>query len=160
MGAIADELRARPDTHLGSGRHRVCAWGADARRQVQGYAQLLAADGSVLLLGVGIDRCSSMHVAEARAGLPPEVAACAAVPGDILRDYPADRWYVQVGSTPVDAWGVVFAQACAAGLVTTGMVGAARCHLFAARAVVGLYEDRLRADPLALFGLASTPSPR
>jgi aminoglycoside N3'-acetyltransferase len=54
MGAIADEFRRRPGTVLGRGVHRVCAWGRDAQRHAEGYQHLLEADGSVLLLGVGI----------------------------------------------------------------------------------------------------------
>jgi aminoglycoside N3'-acetyltransferase len=47
--------------------------GHQARWQSAGYQHLLEADGSVLLMGVGIDRCSSLHQAE-RIGFPPEIA--------------------------------------------------------------------------------------
>jgi aminoglycoside N3'-acetyltransferase len=73
MGVIADEFCRRPGTHLGAGIHRVCAWGNEAARHSQGYHVLLEEDGRVLLLGVGIGSCSSMHQAE-KVGIPPEVA--------------------------------------------------------------------------------------
>ncbi len=105
MGVIADTFRSLPGTVLGPGFHRVCAWGRDAERHSQSYHYLLEIDGWVLLLGVDIHRCSSMHLAEGRVGLPEEVQSFFHAPADILRDYPADSWYIQYGEPPLDAWG-------------------------------------------------------
>ena len=72
MGAIADVFRRRPGVRLGTGIHRVCAWGQDAALFAQqGFARLLDVDGWTLLLGVDIHRCSSMHQAEKKAGRRP-----------------------------------------------------------------------------------------
>ena len=60
MGVIADEFRQRPKTVLGRGEHRVCAWGHNAHLHSQGYEYLLSLDGWVLLVGVDINRCSSI----------------------------------------------------------------------------------------------------
>ena len=61
MGAIADEFRHRSGTVLGKEFHRVCVWGRNAELHSQGYGYLLETDGLVLLLGVDISCCSSMH---------------------------------------------------------------------------------------------------
>jgi aminoglycoside 3-N-acetyltransferase len=151
MGEIADEFRGRPGTVLGSGIHRVCAWGRDAERHSQGLGYLLQVDGWVLLLGVDIHRCSSMHLAE-KAGLPAEVAACFQLPEEIRYDYPDDV-YVAYGSTPEDAWGKVQDEAERRGLIRRGTIGRTACMLFKARPVVGIYEQALRTDPLGLFGV-------
>ncbi len=64
MGAVSDRFRNRPDVVLGTGIHRVCAWGRDAQVHASGYKHLADSDGHALLIGVDIDRCSSMHLAE------------------------------------------------------------------------------------------------
>lgn len=158
MGVIADTFRQRPDAICGPSLHRVCAWGRDAQQHSQGYAQLLDAsdpvrDGWALLIGVGIDRCSSMHQAEARVGLPAEIAKIFQVPEDIEKDYPAELWGIGYGSTPDDAWAKVWAEADRRGLIKRQRIGRAECALFKARAVVGIYEEWLRTDPFGLFGV-------
>ncbi len=151
MGAIADEFRRRPGTVLGTGIHRVCAWGRDADLHSQGYQSLLEMDGWVLLLGVGISSCSSMHQAE-KVGIPPEISNYFKLPEDIRWDYPEDI-YIAYGSTPEDAWEKVWRQADSRGFVKKNRIGNAGCALFKARAVVGIYEAALRTDPFGLFGV-------
>ena len=152
MGAIADEFRTRPGVVCGTGLHRVCAWGHDARLHSQGYQHLLDIDGWALLLGVDIHRCSSMHLAE-QVGIPDRIAELTQLPEDIRRDYPADAWEVGYGSTPDDPWAKVWEQAECKGLVRKRCIGQARCMLFKAKAVVSIYEELLRMDPFALFGV-------
>jgi aminoglycoside 3-N-acetyltransferase len=159
MGAIADEFQRRPATCLGRGIHRVCAWGYDAARHSQeGYRHLLDLDGWVLLLGVDIHRCSSMHVAESKVGIPVEVSKHFEVPEDIRRDYPDDVWYIQYGSTPVDAWAKIQGEAERRGLIKRHRIGRAECMLFKAKAVVGIYEEALRTNPFGLFGVEESAS--
>lgn len=153
MGIIADEFKKWPGTVLGKGIHRVCAWGKDASLHSQGYEYLLSNGGWVLLIGVDIHRCSSMHCAESRAGLPEVVIQSAQPPADILRDYPEDQWYIQYGDPPEDAWGKIQAEAEQRGLINRQEIGKAKCMLFRGREVVEIYEQHLRKDPYNLFGL-------
>jgi aminoglycoside 3-N-acetyltransferase len=153
MGAVADAFRVRPDVVCGTGMHRVCAWGQDVYLHAQGYQHLLDVDGWVLLIGVDIWRCSSMHLAE-RVPIPAEIAAHFSIPDEIRRDYPEDEWGIGYGSTPGDPWLAVWAEAERRGLICKGRVGRAECALFKARAVVTLYEDLRRCDPYGIFGLA------
>jgi aminoglycoside 3-N-acetyltransferase len=154
MGAVADDFCRRPGTALGTDEHRVCAWGHDAELYAEeGYRTLLENDGWVLLLGVDIHRCSSMHVAESMVGVPEEITRRFDVPEDIRRDYPADAWYIQYGNTPDDAWQKVQDEADRRGLIKKCRIGRAECMVFKARAVVGLYEESLRTDPFELFGV-------
>ncbi|CAG0933718.1 hypothetical protein TFLX_03195 [Thermoflexales bacterium] len=151
MGVIADEFRQRPGTMLGAGIHRVCAWGHNADQHSKGYQYLLEIDGLILLLGVGINSCSSMHQAE-KVGIPPEITEYFKLPDDIRGDYPEDM-YIAYGSTPDDAWEKVRAEAERRGLIRRYRVCNAECMLFRARSVVGIYEDALRTNPLGLFGV-------
>ena len=157
LGAVVDEFRQRSDVRCGTGVHRSAAWGASAGLHLQDYHRLLADGGKALLLGVGIGNLSSMHMAEATVGIPKEVQDLYALPPDILRDYPEDQWYVEcdrVKGTPnPDPWGDIWKEAVSAGLITTGRIGNAECHFFAAAEVVGIFERHLRTDPWALYGV-------
>jgi aminoglycoside 3-N-acetyltransferase len=153
MGAIADAFCRRSDVHRGTGAHPVCAWGRDAARHSQGYAYLLDADGWVLLIGVGIDRCSSMHQAE-KVCIPREIAQRFEVPENVLKDYPQDMWAVGYGGTPDDAWMKVYDEAQRRGLITRRRIGCAESMLFKARAVVAIYAEARRTDPYGLYGVA------
>jgi aminoglycoside 3-N-acetyltransferase len=151
MGAIADAFAQRPDVLLGTGLHRVAAWGRDAERHHLGYGHLVEIDGWTLLLGVGIDRVSSMHLADPL--IPETITRIFQVPEDIRQDYTASEWSVGYGDTPDDAWAKVWEQARRQGLVNQGRIGNAECSLFRARAMLSIYETSLRADALGLFGI-------
>ena len=103
LGAVVEQFQKRPGVVLGSGLHRVAAWGQEAEIYArEGYRRLLEVDGWALLMGVGIDRLSSMHQAE-EITLPEKIAALLRIPEDICRDYPPDQWGVGYGGTPEDA---------------------------------------------------------
>lgn len=151
MGAIADEFRHRPGTVLGPGFHRVCCWGRNSGILSEGYHRLLEMDGQVLLLGVGIQSCSSMHQAE-KAEIIAEIMEYFELPDELRRDYPANI-HLAYGNTPYDAWEKVREEAEARGLIKRQQIGSARCMLFRARPVVKIYEDALRNDPFSLYGV-------
>jgi aminoglycoside 3-N-acetyltransferase len=80
MGAIAELFRLQPGAHRSPHPHRsFAAAGLEAREitrthdlaspfgETSPLARLYALDASVLLLGVGFDRCTSLHLAEDRA---------------------------------------------------------------------------------------------
>lgn len=88
VGAVPERLRDYPGAHRS--RHPVysfAAWGADARGVVAGHvydhplgdgsplADVYDRGGSVLLLGVGHGVNSSLHLAEHRAAVSPEVVS-------------------------------------------------------------------------------------
>lgn len=165
MGVIADTFRHWPDTCLGKGVHRVCAWGRDAERYSQErYEYLLSVDGWALLIGVDIHRCSSMHIAEEKVKVPQEIRDYFRLPDAIQqeldRSYPGPEWFVIHGDpdTPVteDAWDRVVQEADRRGLIRRGKIGQADCMLFKAKVVVGIYEDFRRTDPFKLFGIENT----
>jgi len=162
MGVIADTFRHWPDTCLGKGVHRVCAWGRDAERASQErYEYLLSEDGWALLIGVDIHRCSSMHIAEEKVKVPQEIRDHFRLPDaiqqELNRAYPDPEWYVICGNpnAPVteDAWDRVVQEADRRGLIRRGKIGQADCMLFRVKPVVEIYEDFRRTDPFKLFGI-------
>jgi len=157
MGIVADTFSRWPNVCIGQGEHRVCAWGHNAQLHSQGYAYLLSIEGWVLLLGVDINRCSSMHIAEAKVEWPPTLIEHFRLPEEIQRQYPATEWYVQYHDPrkpkPENAWGKVQVEAERRGLIRRGCIGDAECLLFKAKPVVDLYEEFLRTNPFQLFGI-------
>ncbi|MBI4926410.1 MAG: AAC(3) family N-acetyltransferase [Anaerolineae bacterium] len=159
MGVVADTFRLTPGAVLGSDIHRVCAWGRDASLHAQqGFAHLLSMDGWVLLIGVDITRCSSMHTAESRVTLPAEITAAQRVPEEIRREYPENEWYIQyedpLRPPPGEPWLKVREEAERRGWIRRGMIGHAPSMLFKGKPVVDLYEQYLRSDPFGFFGIA------
>lgn len=157
MGVIVDTFCKWPNTYLGKGINRVCAWGHNAKLHSQGYEYLLSIDGWVLLIGVDIHRCSCLHTAEDKVELPEELMKHFELPEEIQRQYPKAEWYVEYhdphAPLPEDAWGKVQMEAERQGLIRRGYLGKAECMLFKGKPVVTLYEEFLRADPFALFGV-------
>jgi aminoglycoside N3'-acetyltransferase len=157
MGIISDTFRSWPGTCLGKGINRTCAWGKNAQLHSQGYEHLLSIDGSVLLIGVDIHRCSSMHTAEDKVEFPVQIEQHCELPEWVQREYPREDWYVEYSEpgkpAAVDAWAKVQAEAECRGFIRHGRIGDAGCMLFKARDVVGIYEEFLRADPYGLFGV-------
>jgi aminoglycoside 3-N-acetyltransferase len=160
MGIIADTFSKWPNTCMGKGEHRVCAWGHNAKRHSQGYDYLLSIDGWVLLIGVDIHRCSSMHIAEDKVELPKEILEeRLQLPEEIQRQYPNTDWYVEYNDPrkplPEDAWGKVQIEAERRGLITRGRIGQAECLLFKGKPVVDIYEEFLRTAPFELFAVGT-----
>ena len=151
IGVVADTFSGRPDVVCGTGLHRVCAWGHEAERHSHGHGHLLAVDGWVLLIGVGIDRCSSMHLAEDAVPVPDDIVRRFTLPDDVARHYPPDQWAVGYGQDGPDPWMKVWNAGLRRGIVRQGQVGNARCSLFRARAMVSIYEGFRRDDPYGLY---------
>jgi aminoglycoside N3'-acetyltransferase len=151
MGIIADKFRHRPGTKIGNGIHRVCAWGKNSELHIKGYDYLVNVNGLVLLLGVGIDRCSSMHQAEG-ARLPSKLMDYYQIPETIRKEYP-NNINLGYGQTPENGWEKVWNIADQKGLIRKVMIGKANCKLFKAKDVIGIYQDALINDPLGLFGI-------
>ena len=151
MGVIVDQFRHRPGTVLGTGIHRVCAWGRDADLHSEGYKHLLEANGCALLLGVGLGYCSSLHQADT-VSLPPEVTECFRLPEDIRQDYPEDI-HISYGSTPADPMEKIRLEAERSALIRTRLIGKAECLLFRVKPIIEIYQKARRTDPWGLFGV-------
>ncbi len=152
MGIIADTFRQRPDVVCGGDFFRTCAWGRDAEAYCHGYDRLIADDGWCLLLGVGIDRCSSMHTAEATP-LPANITVYWTIPEEVQRAYDSQQWSIGYGGTPEDAWQKVWDAGDHQGLIRHGQIGQATCHYFNAESIITIYKNWRQADPYGLYGV-------
>ena len=156
-GVISDYFRMRPDVVCGFGTHRVCAWGRDAECHAKGYEHLVEVKGLVLLIGVDIDRCSSMHLSEkvetthkARAkmdsswGKDPSIP----IPEHVRIQYPAD---ILLGEeergTSGNSWTNAREEAERRGLVKRGNIGGADSMLFRVKDMLALVENIRKCGP-------------
>jgi aminoglycoside 3-N-acetyltransferase len=157
MGAVSDSFKSREDVVCGTGIHRTCAWGSGKDRHAQGYRHLLETRGLALLIGVGIDRCSSLHLAD-RTEITPEARSAMDAAWAPLRTpelspqfssgYPHDILVGQVGGwCHGDPWTDCFEEAERRGLVKHGRVGAADSLLFVVADLVEILEGIRREGP-------------
>jgi aminoglycoside 3-N-acetyltransferase len=153
MGAIADAFREWPGVRRDTDTlFSYVAWGRDADLFARkGLAPLVERGGKALLLGVEMDRCSALHLAEERVALPPALVALLTPPGDLIRDYPDHLWGIGYG--PEANFLLAQEAAEAHGLIASASIGQTVARLFAIQPVVALYERLLREQPYAVHGL-------
>ena len=159
-GAISDNFRWREDVVCGAGIHRICAWGRGAETHVNGYEYLVEVNGLVLLMGVDIDRCSSMHLSEkvdtteeARVRMDSiwGKSKSIPIPDDVRNQYPPD---IILGEEEEgmsgDPWTNARDEADRRGLVTRGNIGCSNSMLFRIQDMLDLLENIRRYGPYVL----------
>lgn len=160
MGAISDAFRRLPDVvRWYHPVHSVSAWGHHATTFCQSFKPLVQAGGKILLLGVQMDRCSALHIAEEKVKLPEEIKKLMQweVDEEVLKTYPPDQYLV--GCKGV--WGdflIVQTEAEKLGLIQTTQIGSATARLFEAKSMVELYVRLLTENPYRLFGIERHPA--
>ncbi|MFA6112048.1 MAG: AAC(3) family N-acetyltransferase, partial [Candidatus Latescibacterota bacterium] len=155
MGAIADLFRRHPGVvRWRHPVHSLAAWGRQAEELCVGFEPLVRANGSILLLGVQMDRCSALHLAEDRVHLPEEIRRVQAwpVPDEVRACYPADQWLIGCEGAWPDFL-LVQREAEQRGLVRQARIGEAEARLFPAAPVVDLCTELLARDPWTVYGL-------
>ncbi|MEW6718023.1 MAG: AAC(3) family N-acetyltransferase [Chloroflexota bacterium] len=123
----------------------LAAIGRDADRLCQGWDRVLEANGYVLLLGVGLDRCTAMHLAESRVQLPERILKKITPPQGFTDRYPEDEWEWDFGPYPDFAR---LEPVCKEhGIMRTVTIGRAIARLLRLSELVELYAEALRDNP-------------
>lgn len=145
-GAIPETFRKRPQALRGSDpAHSLAAVGPRAATLVEGWHRLLELNGYILLVGVGLGCCSSMHLAEQEVQLPPHILKKITPPPELRERY--RREGIEFGFGPYPAFARLEGPCRARGIMKEVRVGAGTLKLLRLRELIDLYAEYLRTDP-------------
>ena len=145
-GIISETFRKRKDVIRGSHpSNSVAAWGPRARDLSEGWHKLLELDGYILLIGVGLDRCTAMHLAEKRVRLPEHILKKITPPKWLIEKYPEDQGERDFGPYPDFA---KLTKPCLEhGIMKTTRVGESTLRMARLKELIDLYVEYLEKDP-------------
>jgi aminoglycoside 3-N-acetyltransferase len=145
-GIIPETFRKRKGVIRGSDpSNSVAAMGPKAKKLSEGWHRLLELDGYTLLIGVGLDRCTAMHLAEKQVRFPDRILRLITPPKWFAEKYPGGEWEWDIGPYPDFA---KLTQPCLErGIMKTVRVGEASLKLIRLRELIDLYVEYLKKDP-------------
>jgi len=150
-GIIPETFRKRKGVIRGSHpSHSVAASGTKAKELSEGWHRLLEMDGYILLIGVDLDRCTAMHLAEKRVQFPEHILKKITPPKWFVEKYPEDEWEWDFGPYPDFA---KLTEPCVKrGIMKSVKVGEATLRLVRLRELIDLYVEYLKKDPDLFYG--------
>jgi aminoglycoside 3-N-acetyltransferase len=111
----------------------------------EGWHKLLELDGYILLIGVGLDRCTAMHLAEKRVKFPVHILMKITPPKWLLEKYPEGEWEWDFGPYPNFA---KLTEPCLdRGIMKTVKVGESTLRLVKLKELNNLYVEYLEKNP-------------
>jgi aminoglycoside 3-N-acetyltransferase len=132
----------------------IAASGPKAQELSEGWHRLLELDGYILLIGVGLDRCTAMHLAEKRVRFPDHILKKITPPKWFVEKYPEEKWEWDVGPYPDFA---KLTQPCIErGIMKIAKVGKATLRLIKLRELIDLYVKHLERNPDAFYSASHT----
>ena len=140
-------LRSLHPTHSIAtlGKHAKEIVGADGGRDsMAGWRKLMELNGYILLLGVRLDSCSSMHLVEERVQLPKHILYMITSPKELVEKYPEDEW--DVGFGPYPDFLIMEEPCLERKMMKTVKVGNATLKLVRLRDLIDLFEEYLRKN--------------
>jgi aminoglycoside 3-N-acetyltransferase len=138
--------------------HSKAAFGKHAQEIVEAedpsalgcWRKLLELDGYILLMGVGLNSCSSMHLAEERVQLPKHIIEKTTMPKWLAEKYPEQEW--DVGYGPYPDFAKMDELALENKIMKKAKVGEATLKLFKLKEMVNLYAEHLKRNPDLFYG--------
>ena len=125
--------------------HSLAAIGAKAKEICQGWDKLLDVDGYILLLGVTLGCCSSMHLGEEGIQLPQRILDKITPPSELSERYKRER--IEFGFGPYPDFELMEEPCRKHGIIKMTEIGEATVKLLRLRELIDLYADYLRKDP-------------
>jgi len=123
----------------------IAASGPKAKVLSEGWHRLCELDGYILLIGVGLDRCTAMHLAEKRVRFPDHILKKITPPKWFAEKYPEEEWEWDAGPYPDFA---KLTQPCVErGIMKIVKVGRSTLRLAKLRELIDLYVEYLERNP-------------
>jgi aminoglycoside 3-N-acetyltransferase len=119
--------------------------GAEDGRSLAGWKVVLQLDGYILLMGVGLEVCTAMHLAENMVQLPEHILKKITPPKWFVEKYPEDKWEWDVGPYPKFA---KLLEPCLQNkIMETIKIGNAILRLVKLQDLIDLYVEYLQKNP-------------
>jgi aminoglycoside 3-N-acetyltransferase len=125
--------------------HSLTAVGASSEKLSQNWKKLLDADGYILLLGVTLGCCSSMHLAEEYVQLPQHILDKITPPPELQEKY--ERENIGFGFGPYPDFEKMEEICRKHNIMKSVRIGEATVKLLRLRELISLYAEYLRKDP-------------
>lgn len=156
MGCIPDTFRKLEGVLSGSGMHRFSAWGKKSKDYIKGnesFFQIIEDDGYGLLLGVELNKLSSMHSVEKYINseiwdLFPKINK------EITKFYNPKKWFVLTSDPYTNNWLKIQQIAIEQKLMNETKLGNATTRIFKLKPIANIYKEEILKDPLTLFNLS------
>jgi aminoglycoside 3-N-acetyltransferase len=150
-GIIPETFRKRKGVIRGSDpSNSVAALGPRAKELSEGWHELLELDGYIQLIGVGLESCSAMHLAEKHVQLPERILKKITPPKWLLEKYSGDEWEWDFG--PYPDFAKLTKPCLERGIMKTVKVGESTLRLVRLRELIDLYVEYLEKDPDLFYG--------
>ncbi len=145
-GAIPNAfLRREEAVRSANPTHSLTAIGPAAKEICQGWYELLEADGYILMLGVTLRCCSSMHLSEKGIQLPQRIVDRMTPPPELAERYKKEK--IGYGFGPYPDFELMEKPAREHKIMKTTEIGEATVKLLRLRELIDLYADYLRREP-------------
>jgi aminoglycoside 3-N-acetyltransferase len=149
-GRIPDTFWRRKGVLRGSHRsHSLAAVGPRANELVRGWHGLLKLDGHILLLGITLDNCSAMHLAEEYVQLPDYIRRKITLPPELRDRYPSDQW--EIGFGPYPDFVLMEGPSQERDIMKLARIGDAVVRMARLRELIDLYAEYLRRAPEVFY---------
>jgi len=145
-GKIPDTFWRRPEAVRGTHpTHSLAAIGPHAEQLVKGWHALRDLDGHIVLLGITLTCCSSMHLGEEGIELPHYITSKMTMPEELCEGYPSDQW--EIGYGPYPDFVVMEGPCQEKGIMSLVRIGDAVVRRVRLRELIELYAKYLRRSP-------------
>ena len=129
--------------------HSLAAIGPRTRDLLNGWEALRDLDGHIVLLGVTLQCCSSMHLAEDGIELPSYITSRMEMPKELAEKYPSDQW--EIGYGPYPDFMLMEGPCQEEGIMSLVRIGDAVVRRVRLRKLIALYAEYLRKCPEAFY---------
>lgn len=155
MGIIPDTFRLMPDVKTGTGLHRFSGWGNKANKyteSVNDFFEIINDGGYGLLIGVGLDKLSSMHSVE---NFIPEKLWNYLLPhtNEIKQIYNEKDWFILTNEPYNRNWLKVQETCINKGIITELKINKSTFMFFKLKPVIEIYKNEILNDPYKLFDI-------